>query len=41
MLLDALREYLLSFTDPAAASQLAGSRAELDTVEVTLSTSAA
>lgn len=26
MLLDALREYLLSFTDPAAASQLARER---------------
>lgn len=41
MLLDALREYLLSFTDPAAAGQLADSPTELDTVEVTFSTPAA
>ncbi|MCA1672991.1 MAG: type II toxin-antitoxin system HicB family antitoxin, partial [Actinobacteria bacterium] len=41
MLLDALREYLLSFTDPAAAGQRTDSRAESDTVEVTFSTPAA
>lgn len=41
MLLDALREYLLSFTDPAAVGRHAGTRAESDTVEVTFSTPAA
>lgn len=41
MLLDALREYVLSFTDPTASIQLDEAGMTADTVTVTLSSSAA